>query len=145
MMTATHIPLSDCRSLAGEFEMGWRDIVTAVADDETDFEVCGYRFIAASMIDEVMQNELASDTYMLGCFNSWFLADVLDIDCDVIAAMQKAEAFDAIGKLVLSMGKVGELQELYVRHDGYGHHFNHWDGSEETIHVGGVEYYSFRQ
>ena len=44
---------------------------------EDDFEVDNYRFIREDEIDAIMRDELASDAYMLGCFNAWFLADVL--------------------------------------------------------------------
>jgi|DEB0MinimDraft_3_1074331.scaffolds.fasta_scaffold00790_3 hypothetical protein len=103
-----------------------------------------YRVIAASAIDEIMQDELSDDEYILGCFNDWFLASVLDIDVEVIEAMQKAEAFEAIGKLVISMDKLQELQAEYAGADGYGHHFSHYDGSEEEITLGGENYYVFR-
>ena len=97
---------------------------------DSDFEVGNYRFIHTDDIDEVQRDELSSDEYMLGCFNASFLASVLDIDQDVIEAMQKAEAYEAVGKLVLSMDKLEELQQDYVKWDGYGHHFNHYDGNE---------------
>ena len=76
-----------------------REIVENMLAEEPDFEVDDYRFIldsndlvAGSNIDEILAKELGNDEYMLGCFNAWFLADVLGIDSDVIKAMQKAEA-----------------------------------------------------
>ncbi len=118
---------------AKELAIDVRDVIQAVADNESDFEVDNYRFISEDDIDQIQQDELESDEYILGCFNAWFLADVLGIDCDVIEAMQKAEAYEAVGKLVISMGKLAELQSAYASADGYGHHFNHWDGSEDEI------------
>ena len=109
-------------------------------NSDSYFEVDNHRFIHTNDIDEVQQDELKSDEYMLGCFNASFLAGILDIDQDVIEAMQKAEAFEAVGKLVLSMDKLEELQEDYARLDGYGHHFNHYDGNE--IEIG--NYHIFR-
>jgi len=121
----------------------WREVFDNIYDKEPDFEVDGVRFIDADCIDDIQQEELSGDEYMLGCFNSWFLADILGIDEDVILAMQKAEAFEAIGKLVLSMGKLEELQKEYAAADGYGHHFNHYDGEEEELIVGKAHYYVF--
>jgi hypothetical protein len=92
-----------------------------------------------------MQDELKGDVYKLGCFNDLFLADVLDIDIEVIEEMQKVEAFSAIGKLVLSLGKLEELQESYVSADSYGHHFNRWDGSQDEVLVGTELYYVFKE
>ena len=101
-----------------------------------------WRFIREDAIDGIMQDELASDEYILGCLNDWLLADVLDMDIDVIQAMQKAEAHEALGKLVISTSKLQELQEKYVQADGYGHHFAHYDGFEESLST--QPYYAFK-
>jgi hypothetical protein len=109
------------------------EFVGYLKDEEIDFTINDYRFINQLDIDSVMQEELGQDDYMLGCFNANFLADVLEIDQDVIDEMQKVDAYTAIGKLVISLNKLEELQEQYVRWDGYGHHFSHYDGSEEEL------------
>jgi hypothetical protein len=117
-----------------------KTIIESIEDGESHFEVNNYRFIADEEIDLIMQTELLNDLYMLGCFNCWFLADVLDLDSDIIKAMQKAEAFEAIGMMIKQMGKIEELQELYVQSDGYGHHFGHYDGNEIEL----LNYHIFR-
>ncbi|MGI9288794.1 MAG: hypothetical protein ACR2P1_25630, partial [Pseudomonadales bacterium] len=94
-------------------EPDWREVVRAIDGSETDFEVDGVRFIDEMEIDNVMADELSGDLYVLGCFNDWFLADVLDLDIDVIQAMQEAEAFEAIGKLIISMDKLSDLVAGY--------------------------------
>ncbi len=129
---------SDIKHIKDQCEMltsepDWREVVRNIAGGESDFEVDGVRFIDEMDIDDIMADELSSDLYILGCFNDWFLADVLDVDVDVIQAMQQAEAFEAIGKLIISMGRLEQLVNDYVSADGYGHHFNHYDGSEETL------------
>lgn len=111
----------------------WREVVKEVESGSSDFEVDGVRFINSADIDRIQQDELSGDPYILGCFNAWFLASILEIDQDVIEAMQEAEAFEALGKLILSMDKLSELQQEYASADGYGHHFNHYDGSEEEL------------
>ena len=128
-----------CESLTSEPD--WREVFDHAGED--DFEVDGVRFIADSAIDQVQQDELESDLYCLGCFNASFIAGVIDIDSDVIAAMQKAEAYEALGKLIVSLGKLPELQSEYASADGYGHHFNGYDFSEEEITLGGTEYHVF--
>jgi|GEM_PF-2187799 len=123
-----------------ELDLSTRDIVEQMLAEETDFEIDSYRFIRKGYIDDILEEELGSDEYTLGCFNAWFLADVLDIDLDVIEAMQKAEAFEAIGKLVVSMNRLSDLAKAYASADGYGHHFSSYDHSEQEI----GEYYVFR-
>ncbi len=121
----------------------WREVVGNIENEETDFEVDGVRFINSEDIDRIQQDELSDDDYILGCFNASFLSGILEIDQDVIEAMQKAEAYEAIGKLIKSLGKLEELQETYARYDGYGHHFNRYDSGEEEIKVDGQTFYVF--
>jgi hypothetical protein len=116
-----------------------------IEEASKDFVVGGYRFIRHDYIDEIMCDELKSDEYMLGCFNAWFIADVLDIDCDVIEAMQKADAYEAIGKLIISMHKLIDLQRAYVSADSYGHHFNKYDGNQDELDIGSDTYYYFKE
>ena len=123
-----------------EIGIDTREAVTEILEGSDDFEVDGYRFIKADCIDDIQQAELANDEYMLGCFNAWFLADVLVVNTDVIEAMQKSEAFEGIGRWVIDAGKLPELQQAYASADGYGHHFSHYDGSEQEI----GEYLVFR-
>ena len=101
-----------------------------------------WRFIRRDAIDHIMQEELSNDKYILGCFNSWFLANILGLDQEVIEAIQKAEAYEALGRLVLSLGKLEELQAEYVSADGYGHHFGHYDGYEYELNS--QPYYAFK-
>ena len=103
------------------------------AQDTQDFELNNWRFIHTAVIDNTLEAELSNDDYTLGCFNDGFLADVLNIDSDVIKAMQDAEAFEAVGKLIISLGKLEELAEQYVMADGYGHHFAVYDFNEYTL------------
>lgn len=121
----------------------WREVVQNALDGEADFEVNNVRFISDNEIDSIQEEELGNDDYVLGCFNAGFLADILEIDQDVIEALQKAEAFEAIGKLIKSMGKLGDLQQAYASADGYGHHFNSWDSGEEEITISGTLYHVF--
>ena len=117
-----------------------RELLEKYHNEDNDFEAGGYRFIHKEDIDQIMQDELSNDEYILGCFNASFLAGVLGIDQDVIEAMQKAEAYEAVGKLILSLDKLEELQADYVSADGYGHHFSGYDGNEHEI----GDYYAFR-
>lgn len=121
----------------------WKEVTENIVNGESDFEIDGVRFIDSASIDEIQQYELSSDEYVLGCFNDWFVADILGIDCEVIEALQKAEAYEAIGKLIISLGKLPELQAAYASADGYGHHFNRYDFSENELRVDGRLYHVF--
>jgi len=131
--------LSDLRTiknLLNDYREAWEQ----VAVDEVDFEVDSYRFIHKDNIDAIMCEELESDEYVLGCFNAGFIAEHTDIPLAMIEACQKSDAFQAIGEAILNGGHISDIQEAYASADGYGHHFNHWDGSEEMI----GDYYVFR-
>jgi len=122
-----------CESLTSS--PNWKEVLQNILDENADFDVDNVRFINSDSIDKIQQEELKSDLYCLGCFNAWFIADCIGIDADVIEAMQKAEAYEAVGKLIISLGKLGELQEAYASADGYGHHFNRYDGKEEELRI----------
>ena len=109
---------------------------------EIDFSIGNYRFILDAMIDGIERDELSNDAYVLGCFSDWFIADILDIDLDVIQALQKAGAFDAIGKMMLK--HIDEVQSKYASVDGYGHHFSSYDGNENEVTLNGSFYHVFR-
>lgn len=132
---------SFCENLVSEPD--WKEVLTKIIYGFDDFEIDNVRFIKADCIDKIQQDEMENDLYALGCFNAWFITDCIDIDRDVIEAMQKAEAFEAIGKLIISLGKLEIMQKKYSTADGYGHHFNYYNGNEETITVNNVEYYVF--
>lgn len=139
---------SDCKKIKKFCETltsspDWREVVQEIDAGSSDFEVDGVRFINSSDIDRIQCDELESDEYVLGCFNAWFISDVTGVDPEALEAMQKAEAFEGIGKLILSMDKLEELQQAYVSADGYGHHFNRYDGGEEELCIDGEMFHVF--
>ena len=108
-------------------------------DDDDFYSPCNnWRFIREDEIDRVQQEELSSDAYMLGCFNASFIANILDTDEDAIKAMQDANAYEGIGKMLLK--HIDEIQQQYSSMDGYGHHFAHYDHNEHEL----GEYLAFR-
>jgi hypothetical protein len=121
----------------------YREVIGNMVCGKTDFEVDNVRFISDDVILKTLADEIGSDEYCLGCFNASFLSDVLGVDQDVIKAMQKAEAFEAVGKLVKSLGKLAQVSEDYASADGFGHHFNSYDFGEDEIKVAGVLYHVF--
>jgi hypothetical protein len=132
--------LAECRDVRELVGGDWREAVAQMAIDASDFECGGYRFIHKDDIDDILADELSSDEYVLGCFNARFIADVTGWPVALIEAAQKGEQYEAIGKGIIDGGHVTELAQAYASADGYGHHFNSWDGSEEEF----VNYYAFR-
>jgi len=115
--------------------------VEILRNDDTDFEFGTYRFISEEVIDETHHDELTSDEYMMGCFNPEFIARHLGLPVNVITTLQKAEAFEGIGEMILAMGKSEEMMADYASVDGYGHHFAHYDHETHELSNG---YYAFR-
>ena len=138
--------LSDIKALKAfciglDSEPDYREVLEHTGEE--DFWVSDVRFIREDSIDAIQQDELANDLYMLGCFNANFISSIIEIDADVVESMQEAEAFEAIGKLIISLGKLEDMQQEYCSLDGYGHHFNGYDGSEEEITINGINYLVF--
>ena len=105
-----------------DFDIDLEDFQYNLEQGITDFEINNYRFIHQGSIDEIQCNELESDEYILGCFTDWFLADVLELDIDVVQAMQKAEALfpqpDGLGTWLAnpetSKQKIRSLKKLAI-------------------------------
>ena len=137
--------LSDLRTvkeLSNELDLDFKELVGNIVDENEDFEIENYRFIKSSEIDTIQQDELKGDLYILGCFTDWFIADNTNLSLKVVQALQKAEAFEELGELIVD--DVETIQEEYARLDGYGHHFNHYDGNEWEVNLNGIDYYYFR-
>ena len=124
----------------------FREIVEAVQNDESDFEVNNVRFIKDSEILSVMVDEIFNDDYMLGCFNASFISENSGLNYELVEACQQSEAFEAIGKALndtLDQDGKESFCEEYASADGYGHHFNHYDGNSDELEINGVIYHVF--
>ena len=131
------IKYSEIKEIA-EIITDWRKVAENIRDGEIDFEVENYRFIHSDEIDRIQKDELLSDTYILGCFSDWFIADITGLDFNVVTKAQKNENYELLGELMAK--EIDEVQEAYSCSDGYGHHFAHYDGCENEIN----NYYYFR-
>ena len=134
--------LRDVKNLSNELDIDFRELTEQITDENDDFEIDNYRFIKVSEIDTIQQDELKSDLYILGCFIDWFIADNTNLSLKVIQALQKAEAFEELGELIVD--DIETIQSEYSRLDGYGHHFGRYDGNEYEITLNNVEYYYFK-
>lgn len=114
------------------------EVMQGMQDEKEDFEAANFRFIHKDEIDKIQQEELLSDEYTLGAFTPWFIADILEIPTEEVERIQKADGYTALG--ILMSKKIEEVQQEYLRHDGYGHHFGHYDGNEYEI----GDYFAFR-
>lgn len=117
-----------------------KDVIKEITEGIQDFEMANHRFIHYEIIESVLEEELSSDLYLLGCFNADFIASVTGLPVEMIDACQEANAYEAVGKGVLAMESLGALAKGYQEADGYGHHFAHYDG--ECLEI--QEYYVFR-
>ena len=134
--------LRDVKNLSNELDIDFRELTEQITDENDDFEIDNYRFIKVSEIDTIQQNELKDDLYVLGCFSDWFIADNTDLSLKVVQALQKAEAFEELGELIVD--DIETIQSEYVRMDGYGQHFGRYDGNEHETVLNNVEYYYFK-
>jgi len=125
----------------------YRSVIENVLDSESDFEVDNVRFIKDENILETMASEIFDgDDYVLGCFNADFISDNSSLNYELVKACQEADAYQAIGKALndtMDQDEKESFCEEYVRVDGYGHHFNHYDFSEEEITINGELYHVF--
>ena len=100
-------------------------------DFNVDFDGRGYRVIHNDDILDIMKDELASDTYFLGCGSDWFMSDVTGIPVDAIRKIQDANAFEALGIIIANKDEMlTAFADGIISHDGAGHHFSIYDFSE---------------
>ena len=121
-----------------------REFSDNVEAEVSDFELGNYRFIRFHDIEDIMVDELSSDAYILGCFNDYFLAGILDVPVEVIQTLQTHDSYEAIGEWLIQQDLVPELVDNYVLADGY-QHFAHYDGTWDDLNdYYDCPYYSFR-
>lgn len=120
----------------------WREVLENIQLNSNDFEIDDVRFIHDDAIRDVLEYELANDEYILGCFNASAIAKATGWPEFLIKIGQDGGQYEAIGK-AMTGEHVANLAQIYVDYDGYGHHFNGYDGNEEFITVDGQSYYVF--
>lgn len=141
-MKTTFSNLKAIIELCKNNSIDYKEVINNILSNEIDFEVNNYRFIHEDEIDSIQCDELKSDTYILGCFNADFLADIINIPYKAILALQKSECYSELGEICEDY--VPKIQQEYSRLDGYGHHFAHYDSYtiEDILAITG--YYVFR-
>ena len=112
----------------------WRDVVEKILSGVQDFEVDGDRFIHDDVILSVLADELTNNEYILGGFASWCIAQATDWPALLIEAAQKGRAYAEIGD-AMDTDQIRKLAEIYSSAEGFGHHFNRYDGGEEELRV----------
>jgi len=132
--------------LAEDLGIDSRELVENIDFQETEFEVDNYRFLEESEAVEAVVDMYEGDTYLLGCFNAWFISDSTKIDIRVVEALQESENYSELGQLILDYtdNDLNEMMEEYIRLDGYGHALCSYDGGHEERTLNGVDYIYFR-
>ena len=135
--------LREIISLAQELDICKRDLHDELELGSEDFEVDNYRLIKEEDALDIAIELYKCDPYILGCFNDWFISYNCNISLNVVQALQKAEAYEALGELMLDNG-IDDLMEEYIRVDGYGHVFSSYDDNWYEIELLGTNYIYFR-
>ena len=117
-----------------------REFAKEIKAENEDFEIGNYRFIHSNKINEIMTEELEDDNYILGCFNSCFLADHCSLPEEIIEIIQKAEAYGDLGQWLIDEGLVEDIAKDYADAEGCGDHFALYDGYTHDI----ADYYGFK-
>ena len=143
-MTLTAHTLSDLkeiRELLSDDAANLREFVENARSGLNSFTVDDYLFCrdddaARNMIIE----QLDGDAYLMGCCSPMALADVTGLEPDTFTILHEAEAFDAAGKIVISLDKVADLADICILWDGAGHMLSSYDGEEVELGNGWLAY-----
>jgi hypothetical protein len=120
----------------------WKEVIENIENFCPDFTISEVRFICDTKIQDILEDEISSDTYTLGCFIASAIAEATDWPEFLIKAAQEGEQYEAIGE-AMTGEHVANLASIYVSMDGYGHHFNRWDFSAEELTIGDKFYHVF--
>jgi hypothetical protein len=120
--------LQQIRDLVGEENLEWmaKEILTGgtYIDNQVDWIA-----IREDTIDDVLQEDLSSEPYLLGSFNANCIAEATGWPLFLIELAKECEHYEKIGN-EMTEAHVHKLVELYVQSDGYGNHFARYDGNE---------------
>lgn len=131
--TLYEYPLALIRHLA-YWNEDWRGCIDTLENTSPrDWQGNQTRVIHESDIENVLREELESDPYILGCFNAQFITKHSNLPLKIVETLQSAEKFEALGQHLIDADCVRDMAQGYACADGYGHHFNHYDGSEERL------------
>jgi len=131
-------------NISNDLDICKHDLLENIQNKETNFEVDNYTFLTENeALDEVV-NMYEGNEDLLGSFYASFIDDYILLDIDDIIALQEAEQYQVIGKLILNSGKISEMMEEYIRLDGYGHALNSYDGNYEELNINNVDYIVYR-
>lgn len=130
--------------LCDELGLDVDKVIEKIDDEKDDFTIGNYRFIHEDEIDQILEDELGGDAYILGCFSDWFIADNTDLSLEIVIVLQEAEKFEVIGNYIIDNDFLTDFAKAYSDADGYGHHFNHWDGGQIEDILPETGYYVFR-
>lgn len=130
--------------LCDELGLDVDEVIENIDDEKDDFTIDNYRFIHEDEIDQILEDELGDDAYVLGCFNDWFIADNTDLSLEIVQALQRSQEFEAIGNYIIDNDFLTDFAKAYSDADGYGHHFGHYDGNIIEDVLSETGYYVFR-
>jgi hypothetical protein len=136
--------LAAITELCDELGLDLEEAIEKIDNEENDFTIGNYRFIHKDEIDQILEDELGDDAYLLGCFNDWFIANNTDLSIDIVQALQKSEHFEAIGNHIIDNDFLSDFAKAYSDANGYGHHFGHYDWNTIEDILSETGYYVFR-
>lgn len=128
------IPLSVIRMMHREGE-DVRDMIETLADGD-DWYGDNWRVIHDEALLDTLIEELESDTYILGCFNAWFIAEHTNLNEGMVKACQDTGECEAIGQAILDgdyLDGPHGMAAAYAAADGWGHHFAHYDFEDHEL------------
>lgn len=122
----------------------WRDVVhQSCTKLKRDFTVNGVRFISESDIFDILVDELQHNRLALGHFNSFYISNATGWPDEVIRMYQDNDDYETLTDN-MSDEAVEELAALYANHQGFGAHFNKFNGATDMVELrNGETFYVF--
>ena len=73
------------------------EIIWAILNGEKDWCNDYWRIVRDDHVTDALAEDIGSNTYVLGCYSPWLLADATGIPIEVFEKLQEYEAFETAG------------------------------------------------
>ena len=117
------------------------EIIRAILDGEKDWDNDCWRVVRDDYVTDALAKAIGMDTYVLGCYSPWLLADATGIPIEVFEKLQEHGLLDTAG--IIAEPHVKKIAE-HIRSEEGPALFANYDGNYWEVSYGDDIYFVMR-